>query len=73
MALAHARGAPATYVEFWSDVVRRTPDELVPGPASVLAFAAWLAGDGALAWCAVDRRRDAEPRSTPWRAWWRTC
>ena len=23
---------------------------------------AWLAGDGALAWCAVDRSRDAEPR-----------
>jgi hypothetical protein len=27
----------------------------------VLAFAAWLAGDGALAWCAVDRCQAVEP------------
>lgn len=45
--------APAA-VELWSDVVRRAPAELVSGPASVLAVAAWLAGDGALAWCAID-------------------
>ncbi len=50
------------HVEFWSDVVRRSPKDLVAGPASVLAFTAWLAGDGALAWCAVDRAREAEPR-----------
>ena len=25
------------------------------------AFAAWLAGNGALAWCAVDRAQEAEP------------
>ena len=56
------RGCARDHVEFWSDVVRRTPDELVAGPASVLAFAAWLAGDGALAWCAVDRARNAEPQ-----------
>lgn len=49
------------YVEFWSDIVRRTPEELVPGPASVLAFASWLAGEGALAWCAVDRARAVAP------------
>lgn len=53
-----------SYVEFWSDIVRRTPQELVPGPASVLAFAAWLAGDGALAWCAVDRARAVTPGHT---------
>lgn len=50
------------YVEFWSDIVRRTPEELVPGPASVLAFASWLAGEGALAWCAVDRARAVAPQ-----------
>ena len=33
----------------------------VAGPAAVLAFAAWLAGDGALSWCAVDRCRESEP------------
>jgi hypothetical protein len=27
----------------------------------MLAFAAWLDGDGALAWCAVDRAREADP------------
>lgn len=45
----------------WADLVRRAPDDLVAHPASVLAFAAWLAGDGALAWCAVDRACEADP------------
>ena len=50
-----------THVELWRDLVRRTPLDLVPAPAALLAFAAWLSGDGALAWCAVDRCRQAEP------------
>ena len=41
--------------------MRRLPATHVAGPAAVLAFAAWLAGDGALAWCAVDRCRESEP------------
>lgn len=49
------------HVEFWRDVVRRTPPELLAAPAAVLGFAAWLAGQGALAWCAVDRSREADP------------
>lgn len=49
------------HVELWRDVVRRTPLDLVAAPAALLAFAAWLAGDGALAWCAVERCREAEP------------
>lgn len=48
-------------VGLWSDAVRRLPATHVAAPAAVLAFAAWLAGDGALAWCAVDRCREAEP------------
>ena len=52
-----ARGA----VELWSDAVRRLPSPHVAAPAAVLAFAAWLAGDGALAWCAVDRCQAVEP------------
>lgn len=48
-------------VELWSDAVRRLPDSVVASPAAVLAFAAWLAGDGALAWCAVERSQAAEP------------
>ena len=48
-------------VDLWADAVRRTPSSHVAGPAAVLAFAAWLVGDGALAWCAVDRCREADP------------
>jgi len=48
-------------VDLWSDAVRRLPTSHVAGPAAVLAFAAWLVGDGALSWCAVDRCREAEP------------
>ena len=48
-------------VDLWSDAVRRLPLSHVAGPAAVLAFAAWLVGDGALAWCAVDRCREARP------------
>jgi hypothetical protein len=54
---ADARAA----VELWSDAVRRLPATHVAGPAAVLAFAAWLVGDGALSWCAVDRCREGEP------------
>lgn len=56
-----SRAVARAHVELWSDVVRRVPDELVPGPAAVLAVASWLAGDGALAWCAVERCRAVEP------------
>lgn len=42
-------------VSLWADVVRRSPAGHVAHPAAVLAFAAWLGGDGALAWCALDR------------------
>jgi hypothetical protein len=48
-------------VDLWSDAVRRLPTAHVAAPAAVLAFAAWLVGDGALAWCAVDRCREVEP------------
>ncbi|MFC7497453.1 MULTISPECIES: DUF4192 domain-containing protein [unclassified Nocardioides] len=48
------------HVELWSDVVRRAPEPLVPAPAALLGFAAWQAGHGALAWCAVDRCLDVD-------------
>jgi Domain of unknown function (DUF4192) len=56
-----SRPTARAHVELWSDAVRRLPDALVTGPAAVLAVAAWLAGDGALAWCAVERCRAVEP------------
>jgi hypothetical protein len=49
------------YVDLWRDVVRRSPVELRAAPAALLAFAAWLSGHGALAWCAVDCAQDADP------------
>lgn len=52
------------HVNLWRDVVRHSPAELSAAPAALLAFAAWLAGDGALAWCAVDRCQDADPGYT---------
>jgi hypothetical protein len=48
-------------LDFWREVVVRTPDVLVAGVAAVLGFAAWLAGHGALSWCAVDRASAADP------------
>lgn len=51
-------------VDLWRDLVRRAPDELVAAPAALLGFSAWLAGDGALAWCAVDRCLAADPTCT---------
>lgn len=49
------------HVELWRDLVRRCPDGLLAQAAVVLAFAAWLKGDGALAWCALDRCTEVEP------------
>lgn len=52
------------YVELWRDLLRRTPADLQVVPASLLAFAAWLSGHGALAWCALDRANLADPDYT---------
>ena len=56
-----SRENAADHVTLWRDVVRRSPEDLVAPAAALLGFAAWLAGDGALAWCAVDRCQDASP------------
>jgi hypothetical protein len=55
------RADAAAHVALWLDLVRRAPHPLVPGAAAVLAFAAWQRGDGALAWCAIDRCLEVEP------------
>jgi hypothetical protein len=49
------------HVALWRDIVRRSPEGLVAPAAGLLAFSAWLSGDGALAWCAVDRCLCADP------------
>ena len=48
-------------MDLWRDVVRRAPADLRAAPAALLGFAAWLSGDGALAWCAVECALEAEP------------
>ena len=53
------RSAARSHVDVWLAVLRATPRGLVAAPAAVLAYLAWRAGDGALAWCAVDVSRDA--------------
>ena len=49
------------HVDLWRDAVRRAPTGLRAGPAALLGFAAWLSGNGALAWCAVERAQEADP------------
>lgn len=55
------RSCARDHVELWTDLVRRAPDHLCTAPAAVLALAAWLAGEGALAWCAIDRVHEVDP------------
>ena len=52
--------APA-HVRLWRTVARLAPDGHRAPAWAVLAFAAWLEGNGALAWCAVDRARESDP------------
>jgi hypothetical protein len=49
------------HLRLWSDVVRRACSRYVPAPASLLAFTAWQAGDGALANIALDRALASDP------------
>ena len=51
----------SAHVDLWRDVVRRSPPGLRAAPASLLGFAAWLSGNGALAWCAVDCAQQCDP------------
>jgi hypothetical protein len=49
------RGNAASHVALWTDMTQRAPDEVRAAPASLLGFAGWLSGHGALAWCALDQ------------------
>jgi hypothetical protein len=48
-------------LSLWTDLVRRAEPGLVAAPASLLAFAAWRAGQGALAVVAVERALRDQP------------
>lgn len=61
---AWARMDPAhrdAHLRLWTDVLRAAAFDYVPAPASLLAFAAWQTGNGALATMAVDRALSADP------------
>jgi Domain of unknown function (DUF4192) len=45
----------------WEQVLRRVRSPYEPAVACLMAFAAWLEGNGALALCALDRARAADP------------
>jgi hypothetical protein len=49
------------HIALWSDVLRRADPGLAAAPGSLLAFAAWRAGEGAVASIALERALAAEP------------
>jgi hypothetical protein len=49
------------HCRLWTDVLRAAMTDFAPAPASLLAFTAWQAGNGALAAMAVDRALTADP------------
>jgi hypothetical protein len=53
--------APAADIAFWRDILRRVEEPCAPAPASLLAFAAYSAGDGGLANVALERALEADP------------
>jgi hypothetical protein len=58
---AVGRAQARDHVQVWSMLLRGAPDSSVAEVAAVTAFCAWLSGDGALAWCALDRCFEADP------------
>lgn len=48
-------------LDLWADLTRRAPHTLTAPVATVLAYTAWLAGNGALANIALDRATHANP------------
>jgi hypothetical protein len=49
------------HVDLWRDATRHARPDLAAAPATLLAVAAWRAGDGALAWVALDRAFAIDP------------
>ena len=49
------------HLRVWVTLLRGAPDEQVPDTAAVTGFCAWQAGEGALAWCALDRCFEVDP------------
>jgi hypothetical protein len=49
------------HIRLWREVLRRVAEPYAAGPACLLAFAAWRAGEGALANISLDRALAADP------------
>jgi hypothetical protein len=49
------------HVDLWGDVTRRARADLVAAPATLLGYATWRGGNGAMAWIAVQRALEADP------------
>jgi hypothetical protein len=60
--MAVSRETARDHLRVWSGLLRRAPVDQVAVAAVLTAFAAWQAGHGALAWCALDRCFDVEPQ-----------
>lgn len=58
---APSRAEARAHLDLWIHLVRCAPSGWVVGPAALAALAAAYVGDGALAWCAVDRAVEDEP------------
>lgn len=48
-------------IDFWRTVVRRVPGDLSAAALTLLGWAAWRSGNGALAWVAVERCQTIDP------------
>ena len=56
-----SRADAASHLALWTAVSRLAVPPYEPAVLSLAAFAAWLCGDGASAWCALDRCAEADP------------
>ena len=56
-----SRPSALRHLQLWQPVLARVVPPYEPAVACLTAFAAWLLGDGALAWCAVERALEADP------------
>jgi hypothetical protein len=55
------RDTARDHLRVWMSLLQGAPDAQVPDAAAVTAFCAWQLGNGALAWCALDRCFDVDP------------
>ncbi len=55
------RANAAAHLDVWSQVARKVVPPWEPAVLSLTGFCAWLNGNGALAWCALDRVEQVDP------------